>query len=59
MYCQKGALKISVKFTKKTLAPKSHFNKVAGQRRAPLLKRRLWQRYFLVSFAKFLRTTVA
>ena len=32
------------------------FNKVAGLRPAPLLKKRLWHRCFLVNFVKFLRT---
>ena len=33
----------------------SHFNKVAGLRRATLLKKRLWYRCLPVSFTKFLR----
>ena len=36
--------------------PESVFNKAAGLRPAALLKKRLWHRFFPVSFAKFPRT---
>ena len=44
------------KFTGKHLCQRLFFNKVAGPRPATLLKKRLWDRYFPVNFAKFLRT---
>ena len=55
-YYKKG-LKDFTKFTGKHLCQSPFFNKVAGLRPATLLKKRLWQRYFPVNFAKFLRTT--
>ena len=44
------------KLTRKNLCQSLFFNKVAGLRPETVLKRRLWQRYFPVKFAKFLRT---
>ena len=44
------------KIHRKTRVRESHFNKVAGLRRATLLKKRLWYRCLPVSFTKFLRT---
>ena len=43
------------KFTGKHLYQSLFFNKVAGQRPATLLKKRLWHRCFPVNFAKFAR----
>ena len=40
----------------KHLCQSLFFNKVAGLRPATLLKKRLWDRCFLVNFVKFLRT---
>ena len=54
--CKKGVLSNFAKFTGKHMSPSLFFNKVAGLRPATLLKKRLWQRCFLVNFAKFLRT---
>ena len=56
VFCEKGVLTNFAKFTGKHLCQSLFFNKVAGLRRATLLKKRLWQGYFPVSFAKFLRT---
>ena len=53
---KKGVLKNFAKFTVKHLCQSLFFNKVVGLRPATLLKKRLWQRCFLVNFAKFLRT---
>ena len=53
---KKGVLKIFAKFTGKHMYQSLFFNKVAGFRSATLLKKRLWQRCFLVNFSKFLRT---
>ena len=49
-------LKSFSKFTGKNLCWSLLFNKVANLRPATLLKKRLWQRYFLVRYVKFLRT---
>ena len=43
------------KIHRKTPVQCLFFNKVEGLRLATLLKRRLWQRCFLVNFVKFLR----
>ena len=43
------------KFTEKHLCQSVFLNKVAGLRPLTFLKKRLWHRYFLVNFAKFLR----
>ena len=53
---KKSALVNFTKFTEKHLRQSLYFNKVAGLRTATLLKKKLWHRYFLVDFAKFLRT---
>ena len=53
---KKGALKSFAKFTEKLLCQSLFFNKVASLNPATLLKRKLWHRYFPVSFAKFQRT---
>ena len=49
---KKSVLRNFAKFTRKHLCHSLFFNKV---RPAPLLKKRLWHRCFLVNFAKFLR----
>ena len=46
VFCKKGVLRNFIKFTGKHLCLRS----------ATLLKKRLWHRYFLVNFMKFLRT---
>ena len=51
-----GVLRNFVKFTEKHLCQSLFFNKVAGLKSAPLLKKRLWHRCFPVNFGKFLRT---
>ena len=51
----KGVLKSFTKFTEKHLCQSVFLNKVAGLRPLTFLKKRLWHRYFLVNFAKFLR----
>ena len=57
MFCKKGILRNSTKFTGKQLRQSLVFNKVAGQARpATLLKKRLWHRCFSVNFVEFLRT---
>ena len=53
---KKGVLRNFVKFTWKYLCQSLFLNKVAGLRSATLFKRRLWHRWFSVSFVKFLRT---
>ena len=55
MFCEKGVLRSSAKFTGKHLCQSLFFNKVAG-RPGTLLKKRLWHRCFPVNFGKFLRT---
>ena len=57
MFCKKGVLKNVVKLTGKQLCQSLFFNEVAALRLATLSKKRLWHRYFPVSFAKFLRTS--
>ena len=56
MFCKKGVLRNFVKFTGKHLCQGLFFNKVAGLRPATLFKKRPWQRFFPVNFAKFIRT---
>ena len=58
VFCEKGVLGSSAKFTGKHLCKSLSFNKVAGLRPATLLKRRLWHRCFPVNFVKFLRTPI-
>ena len=53
---RKDILRNFAKFTGKHLCHSLFFNKVAGLRRATLLKKRLWHGCFPVNFAKFLRT---
>ena len=55
VFCKKGFFRNIAKFTGKHLRQSLFFNKVAGIRSATLLKKRVWHRYVLVSFAKFLR----
>ena len=52
-----AVLRNFAKFTGKHLCQNLFFNKVAGLRPAPLLKKRLWHRCIPVNFAKFLITT--
>ena len=54
---KKSVLKNLTKFTGKLLCRSLFFNKVAGLRRATLLKKLLRRKCFPVNFAKFLRTT--
>ena len=56
VFCKKGVLRKFAKITGKHLCQSLFFNKVVGLRRATLLKKRLWHRWFPVNFAKFLRT---
>ena len=53
---KKGVLRNFAKFAGKHLRQSLFFNKVAGLRPPTSLKKRLWHRYFLVNFAKFIRT---
>ena len=53
---RKDVLKNFKKFTEKHLCQSLFFNKVAGQRPATLLKKRLWRRCFPVNFENILRT---
>ena len=53
---KKDVLRNFTKFTWKHLRPSLLFNKAAGLRPAILLKKRLYRRFFLVNFGKFLRT---
>ena len=55
VFCKKGLLRNSTKFTGKHLWHSLFFNKVAGLMPATLLKKRLWHRCFPVNFVKFLR----
>ena len=55
-FCRKGILRNFARFAGKYLCQSPVFNKVVGLRPATLLKQRFWHRYYLVSFAKFLRT---
>ena len=54
VFCKNGVLRNFAKFTGKHLYQSLFFNK--GLRPVTLLKKRLWHRYFPVSFAKLLRT---
>ena len=54
---KKAVLRNFINFLGKHLCQSLLFNKVAGLRTVSLLKKRLWDRCFLVNFAKFLRTT--
>ena len=56
MFCKKGILKNSTKFTWKYLCQSLFFNKIAGLRPATLLIKRQWHRCFPANFVKFLRT---
>ena len=58
VFCEKGVLKNFTKVTGKHLCQGLFFNKVADQRPATLLKKRLWNRCFPVNFVKFLRTPI-
>ena len=53
---RKSALRNFAKFTGKHLCHSLFCIKVAGLRLQLYLKKRLWQRFFPVNFAKFLRT---
>ena len=53
---RKSVLRNFAKFTGKHLCQSLFFNKFAGLRPAPLLKKRLWVRFFPVNFVKFVRT---
>ena len=56
MFCKKGALGNSTKFTGKHLCQSFFFNKVAGLKPGTLLKERPWYMCFPVNFAKFITT---
>ena len=56
VFCKKDARKNFTKFTEKHLCQSVFFKKVEDFRPVTLSKKRLWHRYFLVTFAKFLRT---
>ena len=45
------------KKNRKTTAPESVFNEVAGLQLIAILRKRLWRRYFPVNFARFLKAT--
>ena len=53
---RKDVLGSFTKFTGKHLCQRLFFNKVADPRPAALLKKKLWDRCFLVNFGEFLRT---
>ena len=55
---KRDVLKKFTKFIGKHQCHSLFFNKVAALRPATLLKKRLWQRYFLLNFAKLLKTPV-
>ena len=55
---KKGVLKYFAKFTGKHLFQSFFFTEVAGLKPATLLKKRLSQRCFPMSFEKILRTTL-
>ena len=55
VFCKKGVLRNSTKFTGKQLCQGLFFNKVAGLRHTTSLKKSLWHRCFPVKFTKFLR----
>ena len=56
VFRKKGALRSFAKFTGKYLCRSLCFNNVTGLRPATILKKRVWHRYFLMNFAKSLRT---
>ena len=56
VFCKKGVYKNFARRTGKHLCQSLFLNKIAGLGPATLLKKRLWHRCFLVSFAKFLIT---
>ena len=56
MFCKKGVLRNFTKLTGKQLFQSLIFNKVAGLRRATLLKKWLWHRCLPMNFVKFPRT---
>ena len=56
VFCKKNVLRNFTKFTGKHLRQSCRPNKVAGLKSVALLKKRLWDRFFPVNFAKFLRT---
>ena len=56
VFFKKGVPTNFAKLTGKHMCQSLFFNDVAGFRPTTLLKKRLWQRYFPVSFAKFVRT---
>ena len=53
---KKGVLENFLKFTGKNLRQSLFSSKVVGLRPATLIKKRLWYKFFLVNYAKFLRT---
>ena len=55
VFRKKGVLRNFAKFTGKHQCKSPFFNRVAGPRSAPLLKKRLWYRCFPVNFVEFLR----
>ena len=57
VFYKKGVLRNFLKFTGKHLCQSLFYPKVASQRPATLLKKRLWYRCFSGDFVKFLRTT--
>ena len=57
MFFKKVTLTNFAKFTGKHLCRSLYFNKIAGQKPATLLKKRLRWRRFPVNFAKLLTTT--
>ena len=58
MFYKNGVYKTFLKFAGKDLCQNLFFNKVADLRPGTLLKKRLWHRCFLVTFAKFLRAPI-
>ena len=53
VFCKKRCSWDFAKFTGKLLCKSLFFDKIAGLRHATSLKKRLWHRFFPVSFAKF------
>ena len=56
VFFKKGVFRNFEKFTGKHLCQSLFFNKVVGLNPVTLLKKRLWNRCFLVYFARFLKT---
>ena len=56
VFNEKGALRNFTNFSGKHLCQSLVFNKVTGLSLATLLKKKLWHRFFLENFVKFLRT---